>query len=45
MEVHLWADKHFDIPADLKAQIKEVKKDKDGFIKTMTKQFQKQPDK
>ncbi len=42
VEVHLWADKYFDIPADIKAQIKEAKKDKDGFIKTMTKQLKKQ---
>ena len=45
VEVYLWADKYFDIPADLRAQIKEVKKDKDGFIKSMTKQLRKQLDK
>ena len=45
VEVHLWADKYFDIPADIKAQIKEAKKDKDGFIKSMTKQLRKQLDK
>ena len=45
VEVYLWADKYFDIPADIKAQIKEAKKDKDGFIKTMTKQLRKQLDK
>ena len=41
VEVHLWADKYFDIPADIKAQIKEAKKDKDGFIKSMSKQLKK----
>lgn len=41
VEVYLWADKYFDIPTDLKAQIKEVKKDKVGFIKSMTKQLKK----
>ena len=45
VEVHLWAEKHFDIPADIKALIKEAKKDKDGFIKSMTKQLRKQLDK
>ena len=45
VEVYLWADKHFDIPADIKARIKEAKKDKDGFIKSMTKQLRKQLDK
>ena len=45
VEVYLWAEKYFDIPADLKAQIKEAKKDKDGFIKSMTKQLRKQLDK
>ena len=45
VEVYLWADKYFDIPADIKAQIKEAKKDKDGFIKSMTKQLRKQLDK
>ena len=41
-EVHLWAEKYFDIPADIKTQIKEAKKDKAGFIKAMTKQLRKQ---
>jgi DNA-binding HxlR family transcriptional regulator len=33
VEVHLWAEKYFTIPSDIKAMIKEVKKDKEGFIK------------
>jgi len=33
VEVHLWAEKYFDIPADIKAMIKEAKKDKNEFIK------------
>jgi DNA-binding HxlR family transcriptional regulator len=37
VEMHLWAEKHFTINPDTKALIKEVKKDKEGFIKkTMT---------
>jgi len=42
VEVHLWAEKYFDIPADLKVMIKEAKKDKNEFIKVMTRQLKKQ---
>ena len=42
MEIHLWADKYFTIPADIKAAIKEAKKDKEGFIKMITKELKKQ---
>ncbi|TGN08710.1 winged helix-turn-helix transcriptional regulator [Leptospira ilyithenensis] len=37
IEINLWAEKYSPIPADRKAMLKEVKKDKVGFIKTMTK--------
>ena len=37
IEINLWAEKYFSIPADRKALLKEVKKDKAGFIKAMTK--------
>ncbi len=37
IEINLWAEKYFSIPEDRKALLKEVKKDKVGFIKTMTK--------
>lgn len=37
IEISLWAEKYFSIPADRKAMLKEVKKDKAGFIKAMTK--------
>jgi len=39
IEIHLWAEKYFTIPADRKAMFKEVKKDKAGFIKAMTKEL------
>ena len=39
LEIHLWAEKNFSIPADKKAMLKEVKKDKAGFIKAMTKEL------
>lgn len=42
VEVHLWAEKYFDIPAELKPMIKEAKKDKTEFIKSTTRQLMKQ---
>lgn len=42
IEIQLWAEKYFTIPDDIKAIIKEAKKDKDGFIKFMTKELKKQ---
>ena len=42
VEVHLWAEKYFDIPVDLKVMIKEAKKDKNEFIKATTRQLKKQ---
>lgn len=39
VEIYLWADKNFDIPADIKALVKEAKKGKDEFIKTTTLQL------
>ena len=44
LEMYFWADKYLTIPADIKAMIKEAKKDKDGFVKTMTKELKKQVD-
>jgi DNA-binding HxlR family transcriptional regulator len=44
IEINLWAEKHFTIPAERKAMLKEVKKDKTGFIKTATKELKKQLD-
>lgn len=41
VEVHLWAEKYFTIPADIKARIKEAKKDKVGFIKASIKELKK----
>jgi len=44
IEIHLWADKYFTLPDDRKAMLKEVKKDKAGFIKAMTKELERQDD-
>ncbi|MEI7014963.1 winged helix-turn-helix transcriptional regulator [Leptospira licerasiae] len=41
LEINLWAEKYSTIPADRKAMLKEVKKDKPGFIKAMTKELEK----
>ena len=39
MEVYIWADKYFTVPADIKVTIKEAKKDKDKFVKQVTKEL------
>ena len=39
IEINLWAEKYFPIPEDRKAMLKEVKKDKAGFIKAATKKL------
>ncbi|MBA4056949.1 MAG: transcriptional regulator [Marivirga sp.] len=44
IEINLWAEKYFTIPDDRKAMLKEVKKDKAGFIKEMTKELERQDD-
>ena len=41
IEISVWAEKYFTIPADRKAMLKEVKKDKPAFIKSMTKELEK----
>ena len=40
IEINLWAEKYFPIPADRKAMLKEVKKDKAGFIKAAIKELE-----
>jgi len=41
LEINLWADKYFALPADRKAILEEVKKDKEGFIKQQKLSLQK----
>ena len=41
IEINLWAEKYFPIPADRKAMLKEVKKDKPGFIKAAIKELER----
>lgn len=42
VEIHLWADKYFTIPADIKTMINDAKKGKEAFIKATTQQLKKQ---
>ncbi|MEO6732225.1 MAG: helix-turn-helix domain-containing protein [Ferruginibacter sp.] len=42
IEIHLWADKYLAIAPEVKAMIKEVKKEKDVYVKRMTKELKKQ---
>jgi DNA-binding HxlR family transcriptional regulator len=42
IEINLWAEKYFPVPADRKAMLKEVKKDKTAFIRSMTKELERQ---
>jgi hypothetical protein len=44
IEINLWAEKYFPIPADRKAMLKEVKKDKAAFIKSVAKELERQGD-
>ena len=39
MEVYIWSDKYFTMPADLKATIQEAKKDKDKFVRQIMKEL------
>ncbi|MNV47559.1 HTH-type transcriptional regulator YodB [compost metagenome] len=41
IEIHLWADKYSTIPPERNAIIKELKNDKEAFIKSYTKQLKK----
>jgi DNA-binding HxlR family transcriptional regulator len=41
IEINLWADKYFTLPQDRKEMLKEVKKDKDKFIKSWVKELKK----
>ena len=37
MEVYIWSEKYLTVPSDIKATIKEAKKDKEKFVKQVTK--------
>ena len=40
MEVYIWSDKYFAIPASIKVTIEEAKKDKEAFTERVTKELQ-----
>lgn len=42
VEIHLWADKYFDIPANISAMIKDANLGKDEFIQTTMRELEKQ---
>lgn len=41
-EIHLWAEKYYTIPEDLKEMVADAKKNKEVAIKTITEQLKKQ---
>src|SRR6266496_6865646 len=41
IEINLWAEKYSSIPEDRKMMLKQVKKDRTGFIKSMTKELER----
>lgn len=41
IEIYVWAEKYFDIPKEIKVSLKDVKKDKESFIRSMTKELRK----
>ena len=41
LEINLWAEKYFSIPDERKAILKEAKKDKTAFIKSISKELKK----
>ena len=41
IEINLWAEKYHTIAADRKAMLKDVKKDKEGFIKAAMKELKR----
>ncbi|AOZ98296.1 winged helix-turn-helix transcriptional regulator [Flavobacterium commune] len=41
IEINLWADKYSELPADRKAILEEIKKDKEGFIKAQKQELKK----
>ncbi|EMJ86767.1 transcriptional regulator, HxlR family [Leptospira meyeri serovar Semaranga str. Veldrot Semarang 173] len=42
VEIHLWAEKYFDIPKELKDRMRAVKKDKETAIRTLMKDLKKE---
>lgn len=45
VEIYLWADMYSDIPDEIKTTLEEVKRDKDTFIKHLTKELKQKLEK
>ncbi|WP_231460061.1 helix-turn-helix domain-containing protein [Pedobacter sp. Leaf132] len=43
VEINLWADKYFTLPAERKKMVEAVKRDKQGFIEEAIASMQEQP--
>lgn len=41
IEINIWSDKYLTIPLEQKGILKEIKKDKEGYIKKKTKELKK----
>ena len=41
IEINIWADKYSELPAERKAILEEIKKDKEGFIKAQAQELKK----
>lgn len=41
IEINLWANKYFSLPEERKAIVKEIKKDKEKFIKSWVKELKR----
>jgi DNA-binding HxlR family transcriptional regulator len=41
VEIYLWAEKNLKIPDDLRALVEDARKDKDEFIRAVTKRLEK----
>ena len=44
IEISLWAERYYDLPTDRKTMLKEVKKDKEKYIKTAINNLKKNID-
>ena len=42
LEIQLWADKYFTVPAEIKAKLREAKKDKENYTRASIVELKKQ---
>lgn len=41
IEINLWVEKYYSIPAERKTMLKEIKKDRNGFIQSKSKELKR----